>query len=306
MRCCAGRPLCCSLALSLAWPVPARAEAPVAPSASTSAASARVRPAAPVRALPSDAAALARDAFSEGLRLVNAGDYAAAQSAFARAYTLEPHPLSLYNIGQCQVRLGQYAAAVQTLERFLAQAGDTIDPEQRRAVTRRVSELRVVAAEDPSAEPAPAASPRAVRAPSAEPVKTEAVQTASVPAVGRGSLPWGWLLGGTGLALLGSATTLYFWNDGRYAAWRTDRVQLAGVPNRELLVQQSAALWDTTHASNERLASIQRVDVLSAVVAGVGAAALGLGIWQLLAAEEGSTDLRSQASASPFRWRMNW
>ncbi len=86
MRSSAGRALCCAIALSLAWPAQAREEG--------------------------DPAARARDAYAEGLRWVEAGDYAAAQSAFARAHALEPHPLSLYNIGQCQARLGQYAAAL--------------------------------------------------------------------------------------------------------------------------------------------------------------------------------------------------
>jgi hypothetical protein len=306
MRSRAGRALCCSIALSLAWTAQVRAESPVAPSAATTPASAPLGPSAPARALPGDAAARARDAFSEGLRLVQAGDYAAAQSAFARAHALEPHPLSLYNIGQCQARLGQHAAAVQTLERFLAQGGDTIDPAQRRAVSKQITELRALVAANEAKLPALAASPPPPRAPSAEPVKSEASPPRSPVTASKGSLPWGWLLGGTGVALLGSATVLYLWNDGRYASWKAERVQLEGMSNRELLVQQNAAAWDMTHASNERLASIQRMDVASAVAAGVGAAAIGLGIWQLLAGDQGSADLPSQVSASPLAWRMNW
>jgi hypothetical protein len=103
-----------------------------------------------------------------------------------------------------------------------------------------------------------------------------------------------------------SAGVLYLWNDTRYDAWKTDRVALEGDSNRELLVQQSAAAWDMTHASNERLASIQRVDVLSAITAGVGVAALGLGIWQLLTADDASADVQHQASLAPLAWRVTW
>jgi tetratricopeptide (TPR) repeat protein len=289
MRSCAAKALCCSIALS--------------------AASAAATPPAPHGALPGDPAGRARDAFAEGVRLVEAGDYAAAQSAFTRAYALEPHPLALYNIGQCQARLGQYAAAVQTLERFLDEGGDTIDPAQRRAVTRQIAELRVHVVASGAEVPVPAASSPPASAATVGPMKTEASPPPSASSsVTSSKAPpsWGWILGGTGLALLGSATVLYIWNDGRYDAWKTERLQLEGVPNRELLVQQNAAVWDATHASNERLVSIQRVDLLTAITAGVGAAALGLGIWQLLAGDPASASVPSQASASPFAWRVNW
>jgi len=296
--------VCCALALSLAWPGGARAQAPGLSSAPPPAA---LAPAPAASALPDDRAARARDAFSEGLRLVEAKEYRAAQSAFARAYELEPHPLALYNLGQCQARLGQYAAAAHTLQRFLDQGGDTIDAPQRLAVTQQIAELQVRVGANDIEAPAAAAMPEPGSSASApKPLPPQAPAPSQPIASSGGSHTWGWILGGTGFALLGSAAVLSLWNAGRYSTWKTDRSALEGVSNRDLLVQQDAATWDRTHASNERLASIQRVDVLSAITAGVGAAALGLGIWQLLTGADAGPDAHQQASAAPLAWRWTW
>lgn len=282
--------VCSIVALSLAWPAGARAQAP-APASSASASE--------------DRAARARDAFSEGLRLVEAKEYRAAESAFARAYALEPHPLALYNLGQCQARLGRYGAAAQTLERFLEQGGETVDAAQRAAVTSQIDELRARAGTS-SAEPAAPAALPAPSAPAAAAPLQPQPPAALPPLASTGhSHTWGWILSGTGFALLGSAAVLSVWNAGRYGTWKTDRTELEGISNREALVQQDAATWDRTHASNERLASIQRVDVLSGITAGVGAAALGLGIWQLIAAGDAGA-APQQASAAPLAWRWTW
>lgn len=294
------RASCCALALSLAAPSQARGESPAAlPAASNRAAATGTT--ASSSALAGDAAALAREAFAQGLRLVKAGDFSAAQSAFARAHELEPHPLSLYNIGQCQARLRQFAAAVETLQRFIAEAGDTIDPAQRQAVVRQISELQARVPSSSAEPPAPLLPP--LRSSATEPTPLVPPPPLNAIASSERSLPWGWLLGGAGIALVGSATALYFWNDGRYTAWRTDRDQLESIANREQLSQQDAAVWEATHASNERLASIQRVDVSVAITAGVGAVALGFGIWRLLAADDPSPDV---AAALPLAWRLRW
>lgn len=289
--------LCCAIALSLAWPTGARAQVPPA----------RPNVPAPAALPPDGRAERAREAFSEGLRLVEAKEYRAAQAAFARAYELEPHPLALYNLGQCQARLGEYAAAAQTLQRFLDQGGDTIDPAQRSAVTRQLAELRARVDTKDATEAAPAPTPEPSFPSITEPLRPQPPPPVHAIASTGGPHTWGWILGGTGAALLGSAAVLSLWNAGRYSNWKTGRTALEGVSNRDLLVQQDAAAWDRTHASNERLASIQRVDVLSAITAGVGAAALGLGIWQLLAGEDAGAGADQQASAgAPLAWRWTW
>ncbi len=156
-----------------------------------------------------------------------------------------------------------------------------------------------------AAEAAPAVMP-AAPSPAAVPLQPQSSAASPALAASGHSHTWGWIFGGTGFALLGTAAVLSVWNAGRYGTWKTDRIELEGISNRELLVQQDAAAWDRTHASNERLASIQRVDVLSAITAGVGAAALGLGVWQLLTGENASADTHQQSSAAPLAWRWTW
>ena len=68
----------------------------------------------------------ARDAsrhFQRGVDLYNEGDVRGALVEFKRAYTLLPRATVLYNIGQAEYQLQEYAAALRTLERFLADTG---------------------------------------------------------------------------------------------------------------------------------------------------------------------------------------
>jgi hypothetical protein len=74
---------------------------------------------------PAGAEESARDAgkhFSRGVELYNDSDYRGALVEFKRAYTLAPKPGVLYNIGQTQFQLQSWAAALQTLEKFLTDA----------------------------------------------------------------------------------------------------------------------------------------------------------------------------------------
>src|SRR5262245_27420212 len=248
MRTPLGAVLCGSIVLALA--APAHALDPP-PATATPAPAPSPTPSGPAPSAPqSDVASRAREAFSDGLRLVQAGEYARARAAFERAYELQPHPLALYNIGQCQARLGDYAQAVQTLQRFLDEGGSNIDGEQQRAVTRQIAELRArTDAETTPAPSAPAAPEVVLPAPSEGPaLPSSPVPEASVPAAPpaanvtplvsqaaltpepmptpRNAPRWAWWVGASGVALLGSATLLYFWNDGRYGAWKTDRAGL--------------------------------------------------------------------------------
>jgi hypothetical protein len=61
--------------------------------------------------------------YHRGVQLFNEADYRAALVEFKRAYELVPHPQTLYNIGQTYYQLQNYAAALATFEKFLAQAG---------------------------------------------------------------------------------------------------------------------------------------------------------------------------------------
>lgn len=60
--------------------------------------------------------------FQRGVALFNEADYRAALVEFRRAYEIAPKTAVLYNIGQTQLQLQSYAAALTTLERYLAEA----------------------------------------------------------------------------------------------------------------------------------------------------------------------------------------
>jgi tetratricopeptide (TPR) repeat protein len=164
----------------------------------------------------------ARELFAEAVGLAQQGQYAAAKAAFVRAYAREPHPRVLYNIGQCEVRLGQFGSAIDTLERFLASNG--ISGDERRAVELQVGEIRaLVRGVSSSTQPEdPRMSQRPEPAPLAPILRADAV----VPPGDAPSHVWSWVLGGAGMALLGSATALYLWNDTRHDEWKVERSEL--------------------------------------------------------------------------------
>lgn len=62
--------------------------------------------------------------FQRGVTLYNEADYRAALVEFRRAYELAPAAAVLYNLGQTHFQLQSYAAALETFERYLAEAGD--------------------------------------------------------------------------------------------------------------------------------------------------------------------------------------
>ena len=285
------------LGLSLALPARA-ADAPPRSAPQT----APAHPSLPEREAP--AGLRASDAFAEGLRRVQAGEYSAAKAAFLLAYELEPHPVVLYNVGQCEARLGQWQPAIATLARFLREGDTSIDAAQREAVARQLDELRSRAGRAAEAPPMVAAVTPAPSPPATWQLleSTDApMVTLAIGARADTSNSWAWWVGGGGVVLLGSAAALYLWNDGRYVDWRTERGELRGMD-----LAQDPVLWDRANQNNERLASIERIDVLTAVVSVVGAAGLGLGIWQLAAAGDSGKTKAQPASASAIGLRTTW
>jgi hypothetical protein len=61
--------------------------------------------------------------FQRGVALYGEADYRAALVEFKRAYSLAPNPAVLYNVGETQFQLQDYAGALTTFEHFLAEAG---------------------------------------------------------------------------------------------------------------------------------------------------------------------------------------
>ena len=97
---------------------------------------------APLRAHADDPST-SRDAgkhFQRAVALYNEADYRAALVEFKRAYAISPNAAVLYNIGEAEYQLQDYAAALVTFEHFLAESGPA---ETRRAeVENNVEVLR--------------------------------------------------------------------------------------------------------------------------------------------------------------------
>jgi hypothetical protein len=60
--------------------------------------------------------------FQRGVALFNEADYNAALVEFKRAYELAPNPHVLYNVGQTNYQLQNYATAITAFEAYLAEA----------------------------------------------------------------------------------------------------------------------------------------------------------------------------------------
>jgi tetratricopeptide (TPR) repeat protein len=96
----------------------------------------------------------AREQFARGSEAYAQGRYDEALTAFERAYARAALPTLLPNIAACQEKLGQDAAAAETLRRYLA----TDAVKDRAAVTAQLHaiEARLLPSPAPSVSPAPA------------------------------------------------------------------------------------------------------------------------------------------------------
>jgi tetratricopeptide (TPR) repeat protein len=86
--------------------------------------------------------------FQRGVTLYNEADYRAALVEFRRAYEIAPNAAVLYNLGQTYYQLQNYAQAMLTLERYLAESAGTAphraDVEQTLETLRtRVGKIKI-------------------------------------------------------------------------------------------------------------------------------------------------------------------
>ena len=75
-----------------------------------------------------DGGAAAREAgkhFQRGVALYGEADYRAALVEFKRAYTTLPNAAVLYNVGEAEYQLQDYASALTTFERYLGETSGT-------------------------------------------------------------------------------------------------------------------------------------------------------------------------------------
>jgi hypothetical protein len=94
----------------------------------------------------------AKQAYTEGKRQYDLGDYGAALEAFKRAYLNYEEPVFLFNIAQCYRAVGDRPSAVRTYRAFLRNWPKAPNREQ---VERIVSELEAAIAQDQTAKTTP-------------------------------------------------------------------------------------------------------------------------------------------------------
>ncbi len=94
--------------------------------------------AAPAAAQPAQAG----EHFERGVSFFRDGDYVAAMVEFKKAYEVDPNWRVLYNLGQTSRELRDYAAALTSFERYLAEGGEGVDAERKKRVEGWVAELR--------------------------------------------------------------------------------------------------------------------------------------------------------------------
>jgi hypothetical protein len=100
--------------------------------------------------------ASAREAYDNGTKAFDRGDYAAALDGFVKANALIPSVQAMFWIAQAQDKLGHTDAAIEAYEAITARADFTkLSPEKSVTVNTRLAALKAEAAA-PAAAPAPA------------------------------------------------------------------------------------------------------------------------------------------------------
>ena len=83
----------------------------------------------------------AEEHFRRGKELYDEGDFQASLIEFQRAYAADPNFNVLFNIGQVQYQLGDYASAKETLEQYLRDGGSGVGPDRSEAVQNDIARL---------------------------------------------------------------------------------------------------------------------------------------------------------------------
>lgn len=95
------------------------------------------------QAAPATPAAEADAHYKRAVGLFNEGDYSVALIEFKRAYEIAPAYQVLYNIGETYYQLQDYAGALRTLEKYIADGGDKIPADRKDTVTKEIDKLRL-------------------------------------------------------------------------------------------------------------------------------------------------------------------
>lgn len=104
-------------------------------------ASAQPAPAAGAKPVKPDAPDEGRDHFNRGVALFREGDYRAALVEFRRAYEISHNYRALYNIGQTEFEVQDYAGARTSFQKYLVEGGAEIEAGRRSEVEADVKKL---------------------------------------------------------------------------------------------------------------------------------------------------------------------
>ncbi len=210
----------------------------------------------------------ARKLVDEGIAAQNAEDYGKAIALYLRAFSLDPHPLLLFNVAQAHRLAGCPQRAVPFYERYL-----TLDPEGAESAPARAALAEIQEAARPDgpdcAKDSAEAAPPEVAPPAAAPVTADdrplpPSRPSRVPPV----LFW---VGG-GLALAGSGIAFYLGQQGGQDHPEDPYIYRGATP-------------------------------AGFVLAGVGAASIGVGIWWWM---RGSRESAPVASIGPGGGYLGW
>jgi tetratricopeptide (TPR) repeat protein len=114
---------------------------------------------APAWAAGQDAQATAKARYEEAARQYDLKEYPAALDGFREAYRLSGDPVFLFNIAQCQRKLGNNQDAIDFYKSYLRRRPDAPNRDE---VERRLAELEKLVAEQKPAAPAPEPSPQQI------------------------------------------------------------------------------------------------------------------------------------------------
>ncbi|MFO0679052.1 MAG: PEGA domain-containing protein [Polyangiaceae bacterium] len=84
----------------------------------------------------------ARAHFDRGVQLYKESDFRAALAEFRSAYKSAPNYNVLYNIGQTQFELGEYAGALDTLQKYLNEGGPSVPAARQKTVSEQIDKLK--------------------------------------------------------------------------------------------------------------------------------------------------------------------
>lgn len=110
----------------------------------------------------------AREAYTRGQQLFDAGQFEQAQASFEEAYAQVPNPVVLLGVASAQERRGLRAESRATLERYLREAPNARDREQIEARIATLPAAPVAAAAPVATTPPTATTPPATTTVSAE------------------------------------------------------------------------------------------------------------------------------------------